>query len=406
MSKIAIIGAGAAGFFAAMSAKEFNPDAEVFIFEKSSKVLAKVRVSGGGRCNVTHSCFDVPLLVKNYPRGEKELKGPFHAFNCTDTVNWFEARGVKLKTESDGRMFPATDSSETIIQCFLQQAEDSNIHIELNRAVLYIKSAHDEKIEIGFSDGTSTVMDAVIVTTGGSPTVKGFDWLSTLGHTIVPPVPSLFTFNIPFKTLNDLMGSSVAKVKVSIITTRWMNEGSMLITHWGLSGPAVLKLSSLAARYLAEVNYDFEIQVGWLDKKEDELRAHFAELRKSASQKLLINSCPPELSKRLWEYLINRAEADGQIRMGDLPNLNINKLVNFLLYDRYPVKGKTTFKEEFVTSGGVSLKEINFKKMESKLVKNLFFAGEVLDIDAVTGGFNFQAAWTTGYLAGKSAAGA
>lgn len=403
MKKIAVIGGGAAGFFAAITAKETFPDAEVVIYEKSSKLLSKVRVSGGGRCNVTHACFEVRELVKNYPRGAKELQSAFHQFFCPDTVSWFENRGVKLKTEQDGRMFPVTDNSETIVDCLMDAAGNAGVTIKLNSGINAVVPAGEGKISIVFQNGDEKILDSVIVAAGGSPTLRGFDWLAGTKHTIVEPVPSLFTFNIPDKNLNDLMGVSVEHAKVKLPALKLETTGPLLITHWGLSGPAVLKLSSLAARELAARDYHFTVQVAWIDRKENELREELISLKKNAAGKQIGNVVPDTLTKRLWEYLLYRSGILPQSRCGDVATASLNKLTTVLLYDQYEAKGKTTFKEEFVTCGGISLKEIDFRTMQSKIVPHLFFAGEVLDIDAVTGGFNFQAAWTTGFIAGKSA---
>lgn len=403
MSEIAIIGGGAAGFFAAISAKEHHPSADVTIYEKSGKLLSKVRVSGGGRCNVTHACFDISELVRFYPRGSKELRGAFHQFNTNDTVRWFEQRGVKLKTEADGRIFPVSDSSQTIIDCLTGEAERLGVNIKLNSSIELIKR-EESKLVLSFATGEKRV-DAIIVAAGGSPFRKGFDWLQASGHTIVDPVPSLFTFNVPDKELNKLMGVSTAKARVQIKEIKMEATGPVLITHWGFSGPAVLKLSSFAARELAGLNYNFNVTISWIIVGEDELRTELNDLKRYSGSKLILNAVPPELTKRLWEYLLLRSRINPQTRCADLSSAAINQLVNVLLYDKYSARGKTTFKEEFVTCGGISLKEVDFKTMQSKKWPGLFFAGEILDIDGVTGGFNFQAAWTTGYIAGKSALG-
>lgn len=340
MKTIAVIGGGAAGFFAAIHAK--RPDNRVILLEKTATLLAKVRISGGGRCNVTHACFDPKELVKNYPRGNKALLGPFTRFGPQETIAWFAERGVELKTEKDGRMFPITDSSETIIQCLLQEAKKVGVEILLRQRI----------------EAFDPTWDAVILATGSSH--QGHDFARKMGHTIVEPVPSLFTFNIPNFPLVELAGSSVQKGKVKIVGFPMEQVGPILVTHWGLSGPAVLKLSAWAARYLHEKEYKAEIIVDWLpDYKE-------------------VKEKPPEISKRLWGALDGKKES------------------------RFQMEGKTTYKEEFVTAGGVDLDEVNFRTMESKLHKGLYFAGEILDIDGVTGGFNFQNAWTTGYLAGQA----
>lgn len=403
---IAIIGGGAAGFFAAVNCADMYPQHRVTIFEKGKKLLSKVRVSGGGRCNVTHACFDVQLLAKNYPRGEKQLKSCFSRFMTTDTIKWFEERGVNLKAENDGRMFPVSDSSQTIIDCLLQEAEKHNVQIETGCDVIRMEKKEDGKIELTFRYEEKRSFDAVLIATGGSPSASGFDWLRDSGHDIIPPVPSLFTFNIPKNKVTELMGVSVNPARVKILQTNYSNEGPLLITHWGMSGPAVLKLSSLAARELATRNYKFKIQVSWLtDKKEDTLRAEFIEMKKTFATRLVYNFIEFGLPKRLWQFLLDKSGIPEHQQWAQLSKDQLNKLVSSLMYDEYSVSGKTTFKEEFVTCGGVSLKDVNFQTMESKIMKGLYFAGEVLDIDAVTGGFNFQAAWSTGFVAAKAMGG-
>ena len=397
---IAIIGAGAAGFFAAINCAEKYPQYQVTIFEKGNKLLSKVRVSGGGRCNVTHACFDVNLLVKNYPRGEKQLKSVFSRFMTSDTINWFESRGVKLKIEGDGRMFPVTDSSQTIIDCLMNEAEKHNVKIETGCDVLRVEKKENGKIELTFRYEERHEFDAVLIATGGSANTAGFDWLKESGHEIISPVPSLFTFNMPKNKVTELMGVSVEWARIKILQTNFSSEGPLLITHWGMSGPAILKLSSIAARALAEIKYNFKIQVCWMkDINEEKLRMTLQEMKKVSAKKMIYNAAEFGLPKRLWQFLLGKSGIENQMQWAQLSKEQLNKLLNSLLYDEYTVSGKTTFKEEFVTCGGVSLKEVDFKTMESKKMKGLFFAGEVLDIDAVTGGFNFQAAWATGYVA-------
>lgn len=402
--KIAVIGGGAAGFFSAIHAAMANKNNEVTIYEKSSKLLSKVLVSGGGRCNVTHACFENNRLTTNYPRGERQLKGAFSRFTTTDTIAWFQAKGVKLKTEEDGRMFPVTDNSETIANCLLDTAKKLNIAIELNTEVKALQTDISGHFQLETAKG-KLIADRVIVTTGGSPKLDGFAWLRNLGHEIIEPVPSLFTFNVPKAPITELMGISVNPAKVKILNTKYEFAGPLLITHWGFSGPAVLKLSSFAARDLADMNYDFSIQISWLnDKKEDFVRNELMNLKAANPIKHIRNLFPyTQLSKRLQDYLFDRAGIDADKNWADISKADINKLVEVLLYDTYKVTGKTTFKEEFVTCGGVSLDDVQLKNMESKKVKGLYFAGEVLDIDGITGGFNFQAAWTTGFIAGTNA---
>lgn len=402
--KIVVIGGGAAGFFAAIHAAKANAQNEVTLFEKTGKLLSKVRVSGGGRCNVTHACMENNKLATNYPRGERQLKSAFSRFNVANTIEWFKQHKVNLKTEEDGRMFPTTDSSETIAECLLTAAQKNNVKIELNAEVIAVKP----KIFGGFIvtlNAKHIEADRVIITAGGYAKEESFDWLKQLGHQIIPPVASLFTFNIPNSGMQDLMGITIPQVKIKLNDSKYENSGSLLITHWGLSGPAVLKLSSVAARYLADQNYTFTAKINWLnDKKEDAVRNELMNLKAANPIKHLRNMFPyTTLSKRLQDYLFNKANIDADKNWADISKADINNLVDVLLYDSYEVNGKTTFKEEFVTCGGISLEDIHMKNMESKRVKGLFFAGEVLDIDGVTGGFNFQAAWTTGYLAGTNA---
>lgn len=402
--KIAVIGGGAAGFFAAIHASQIDNKNEVTLFEKTGKLLGKVLVSGGGRCNVTHACFENNRLTLNYPRGERQLKSAFARFSTKDTVEWFNIRGVKLKTEHDGRMFPVTDNSETIANCLLKEAQKGKVKIELNAEV--------KKIQPNPSGGFGLMVnnlhlnyDKVIITTGGSPKEEGFNWLKDLGHQISSPVASLFTFNIPNNSITELMGISVDQVKIKILSTKHEFNGPLLITHWGFSGPAVLKLSSYAARDLADMGYRFSIQINWLnDKKEEAVRNELMNLKAANPTKHLRNLFPYiQLSKRLQDYLFNKADVNADKNWADISKVDIQHLVEVLLYDTYHVQGKTTFKEEFVTCGGISLDDVHFKNMESKKMKGLHFAGEVLDIDGITGGFNFQAAWTTGYIAGTSA---
>ncbi|HXB41061.1 MAG TPA: NAD(P)/FAD-dependent oxidoreductase [Bacteroidia bacterium] len=399
--KVIVIGGGAAGFFAAINAAELNPKAKVFLLEKSNKLLQKVLVSGGGRCNVTHAYFENNLLIKNYPRGEKELRSAFAKFTTNDTVDWFKRRGITLKTEADGRMFPVTDNSETIVHCLLNAAEKLNVEIKLQVSVKEI--IPDKKGFILKTDKEDLLCDKLIIATGGNPKAESYNWLKKLGHTIIPPVPSLFTFNINDKELHKLMGLSVLNAKVKVVNTKLQTEGPLLITHWGLSGPAILKSSAWGARLLNDMNYDFKIQVDWLNKyKEDELREELLFQKEKLAPKLAINTNPFELPRRLWEYFLQKTEIYDNTRWADVSKKQINTLLGVLIRDEYTVKGKTTFKEEFVTCGGVSLKEIDFATMQSTIVPNLYFAGEVLDIDGITGGFNFQSAWTTGWIAAKS----
>ena len=398
--RVAIIGGGAAGFFSALSVKKHHPNSKVTIFEKSNKLLSKVKVSGGGRCNVTNACFSPSQLSKSYPRGGKHLKKAFSVFQTKDTVEWFSRRGVELKAEEDGRMFPTTDNSQTIIDCFLKEASQKNIKILEQSPVRKIvpeKEGYTLHLE-----GTSEHFNKVIIATGGSPKMSGFYWLQQLGHSISPPLPSLFTFNIPNDQVKILMGLVVENATVRIQGTKLSHSGPVLITHWGMSGPAILKLSAWGARELAENNYNFNIQINWLSIKSDEdaneiIDKELPNIRK----KKIMNACPFELPNRMWKFLLEKVGINPDSVWLELSKKNRNKLLNILLNDIYEVKGKTTFKEEFVTCGGIKLSDISFTSMESRVCKNLYFAGEVLDIDGITGGFNFQGAWTTGYIAGK-----
>ena len=399
IKKVAVIGGGAAGFFAALSVAEHHPNAQITLYEKSSKVLSKVKISGGGRCNVTHNCTDINTLIQAYPRGGKQLKSIFHSFQPKDTIAWFNARGVTLKTETDGRMFPLTDNSQTIIDCLETACDKLGIQRQLNAGVEKL-SPQEEQWILEFKNGVIQC-DAVIVTTGGSPKAKGFDWLANLKHRIVPPVPSLFTFNMPNEDITQLMGVVAKKVKVHITGSKIKSEGPLLITHWGMSGPAILKASSIGARVLADRNYHFNIRVQWLEASPQELLGMLKKTVKENPQKQIGKNNPFDLPNRLWTYLLNKLKLPQERRWNEVGQKNFHRLIDLLTNDSYAVEGKTTFKEEFVTCGGISLKDINMKTMESKKTKGLYFAGEVLDIDAITGGYNFQAAWSGGYVAGK-----
>ena len=403
--KIIIVGGGAAGFFSAITAARKNPEARVSIFEKSSKLLTKVSISGGGRCNVTHDCQDPDKLIAFYPRGSKELLGPFHRFSPAQTIEWFRECGIALKTEADGRMFPVTDNSSTIVNCLLSEARSAGVEIETGMKVKKLIPIDTGQIRIRIEDKEDCIADAVLIATGGNASLSAFIWLEELGHHILTPVPSLFTFNIPSHPITALMGLSVSDVLVKIAGTKFSQQGPLLITHWGMSGPAVLKLSSVAARALAEKNYQFDILINWSgDSQLEELKEKIQILRKNNPSKAIIHSPLTGVPKRLWEYLVGKAGITNTVLWADLSAKKLQELSQILYSDQYHVSGKTTFKEEFVTCGGVSLKEVDFKTMQSKIVPNLYFAGEVLDIDALTGGFNFQAAWTTGFIAGESMA--
>ena len=399
--KLIVIGGGAAGFFCAVNAAAINKNLEVIIIEKSSKLLSKVKISGGGRCNVTNSCDSISAMSSCYPRGEKFLKKAFHQFFTTDTIKWFEDRGVRLKAEPDGRMFPVTDNSETIINCLLNEVSKNNVDVITNKQVTVIYKRKDDFL-LSFVDGSEMTCDYLCVAAGGFPKKEQFNWLSNFGHTIVDPVPSLFTFNIPKSHLTPLMGVSL-NATVKIAKTNLSQTGSLLITHWGISGPAVLKLSSMGARILAESKYDFDIQINWLpDFNENTLRKHIHELRIKLGSQKIVNRNPFSMPGRLWEHFLTEAGINPDTRWSEIPAKEQNKLIKNLTSDEFKVSGKTTFKEEFVTAGGITLEEINHNSMESKLIENLFFAGEIIDVDGITGGFNFQNAWTTGFIAAKS----
>jgi predicted Rossmann fold flavoprotein len=400
--KIAIIGGGAAGFFAAITASNNNSNAEVTIIEKTSKLLAKVKISGGGRCNVTNATFENYQLIKNYPRGSKELKKAFNFFSVKDTIEWFESKGVPLKKEEDGRYFPTTDDSQTIIDCLMNECKKLKIKVLNNTAVKSIVKLSENDFSIE-TTGETLVYNKIIIAVGGNPKSEFYDFLQKLGHSIIPPVPSLFTFNIPDSKYNDLQGISVNTAIVKITGLKSEQTGPILITHWGLSGPGVLKLSAWEARKLHELNYNFTIQVNWIPGNEEEpLRASLKKFKTEHPKKTISSNPLFNLPRRLWERQTEIAGISSELKWGDIPDKSINKLIEELIRSSLDVKGKTTFKEEFVTCGGVKLEEVNFETLESIICKGLYFAGEVLDIDGITGGFNFQNAWTTGYLAGKS----
>lgn len=398
--QIAIIGGGAAGFFSAIHAKENYPTAEVTIFEKSKKLLSKVKISGGGRCNVTNGCTNVKELSKAYPRGEKQLVKAFGSFHTKHTMEWFEERGVPLVIQDDNCVFPVSQDSQSIIDCFMNEVKRLNINIVIGESVTKLESV-GEQIQLGFKDG-SKVFDKVIVATGGSPKRTGLEWLETTGHKIKDPVPSLFTFNMPNETITSLMGIVVENPAVRIQGTKLKSDGPLLITHWGMSGPAILKLSAFGARILSELNYDFKVQVNWVNVRNTE--SVVAELQSICSEhpnKLLVNFRPFLLPERLWHYLLERRGFSKQSTWAQLGSKSLSKLTEILTNDVYAVNGKTTFKEEFVTCGGISLDSIDFKTMQSKVCPNLYFAGEIMDVDGITGGYNFQAAWTTAFFAAK-----
>ena len=399
--KVIIIGGGAAGFFTAITAAETNPNLEVIILEKGNKVLQKVKVSGGGRCNVTHACFDPKELIEFYPRGRKELLGPFHRFMTSDTMEWFESRGVKLKIEADNRVFPVTNSSQTIIDCLITSAEKAGVILKLNQKVEAISKINNQFKIVSSTD--VFLADKLVITTGSNP--KFWNIIEELGHTIVAPVPSLFTFKINDQRIKEIPGISVSNASISIAGFPLEINGPLLITHWGISGPAVLKLSAFGARFLAEKNYQYNVIINWLSTPFSDVLDELKAIKKEQLKKHVhLKSVFHEIPRRLWEKLVLAAEIKNDARWADLSNKQLENLATQLTETVLQADGKTTFKEEFVTAGGIDLKEINFKRFESKKHKNLYFAGEVLNIDAVTGGFNFQNAWTGGYIAGNAMA--
>ena len=401
--KIAIIGGGAAGFFAAINVKENYPDAEVCIFEKSKKLLSKVKVSGGGRCNVTNGERSIKRLTTAYPRGDKQLKKLFTIFSTQHTMEWFEERGVPLMTQDDGCVFPVSQNSQSIIDCFLDECRKKKISICESMSVAQIEAA-DDQIILHFKkeENDKQSFDKVIVATGGSPKRTGFEWLEEIKHEIKDPVPSLFTFNMPTESVKELMGVVVEQTKVSIQGTKLKSDGPLLITHWGMSGPAILKLSAFGARILSENNYNFKINVNWANETNHQIVFEEIErLTHEVKMKKLSNFKAYQLPVRLWHFLLAKADIDSEKIWGDLGKKGIHKIVNFLTHDEYHVQGKTTFKEEFVTCGGVDLNDIDFKTMQSKVMPHVYFAGEVLDIDGITGGYNFQSCWTTAYIAAR-----
>ena len=395
---ILIVGGGAAGFFTAINLAENNPKLKIAILERGKTVLEKVRISGGGRCNVTHACFVPNDLVKYYPRGEKELRGPFHQFCSGDTIEWFEKHGVTLKIEDDGRMFPTSDSSQTIIDCFLNAVSKLKIDVLTGQSVQSLfKGDGYWKVETNHENFSC---HKLIMTTGSNP--KVWEMLAELGHTIVPPVPSLFTFNIKDTRIKDLMGvSAFANVKVK--GTKLEAVGPLLITHWGMSGPGILRLSAWGARELFDKNYQFVLQVNWLNEVTfEEAMETLKNLKQEHAKKAVGKKSPFDFPNRLWESLVLASGISAETKWADLSKQQLTNLASQLTNGQFQVNGKSTFKEEFVTAGGIDLKEINFKTMESKLNENLYFAGEIVNIDAITGGFNFQNAWTSGFIVAQS----
>jgi predicted flavoprotein YhiN len=432
--KIVVIGGGAAGFFGAIAAAEAHPEAQVTLLEAGRDPLAKVRISGGGRCNVTHACFEPSALVQHYPRGGKALRGAFTRFQPRDTVEWFRQRGVELHTEADGRMFPTTNDSDTIVRCLMRSAEQAGVRLWTSAAVSGV-----ERLEPGFrvrlrsgssrgqavqaqavqaqavqaqaAQGRDLECDRLLVATGSNPV--GYRIASALGHEVMVPLPSLFTFNLKDPRLVDLAGVSVnaAKVKLAIASQGtkpilYEQTGPLLVTHWGLSGPAVLKLSAWAARDLHAAQYRADLTITWLPQYNLEtLKQLLLQVKSSIARKSVYSNCPVTVPRRLWERLCQTVSITPELRWSDLSNAVLNRLIEELLRGEYAIAGKSTFKEEFVTCGGINLKQVDFKTLESRLCPGLYFAGEILDIDGVTGGFNFQSAWTTSWLAGQAMGG-
>ena len=414
-----VIGGGAAGFFSAITcAEQLGAKGSVTLLEATAHPLAKVRVSGGGRCNVTHACFEPRELVKRYPRGGRELLGAFHRWQPRDTVAWFEARGVALKTEADGRMFPVTDDSATIAECLLHAAEAAGVKLVTSLGVRTVEATHVRSVDsaperaqrensfwLTLTDGSNLRCEKLLIATGGNKSSAGLSIAENLGHTIVPPVPSLFTFHIDDKRLEGLSGVSVENAIVSVPGAKLKESGPLLITHWGMSGPAILKLSAWGARELARMKYEFPLVVNWVGKHtRDSLRRELAGVRAENPKKQIATWSPLELPQRLWERLVTAAGIAATAPWAQIGNAALGKLATALTAAEFSVVGKSLFKEEFVTCGGVTLSEVDFRTMESRVCPGLYFAGEVLDIDGITGGFNFQSAWTTGWIAGQAIA--
>jgi len=402
--KCAIIGGGAAGFFSAVTLAQKNPDADISIYDSSKQFLRKVKISGGGRCNVTHSCFEPKELALHYPRGEKELKGAFYTWQPRDTVDWFEDRGVQIKTEDDGRMFPVSDNSQSIIDCLHRQVIKNGVVLCEGVGVKSLLH-EEEQFTLGFSNGRSERFDRVCVATGSMKSSSLTTSLEKLGHTIEPLAPSLFAFDITDERLKELAGISLENVSVRVKSNGKSQTGPILITHRGLSGPAILKLSAWEARQLNESEYQFEIELNWLGgRTETDIQTFFARMRNQKGQQFVKSKLFDELPRRLWEKILSYVKIEGTLQWAQLPKKLEAQLIKELITATFQVRGKTMNKEEFVTCGGIRLKEVNFKKMESRVIPHLYFAGECLDYDGITGGFNFQGAWTTSYIAGTAMA--
>ncbi len=403
--KVAVIGGGAGGFFSAIHVKENHPEATVTIFEKSKKVLSKVKISGGGRCNVTNGCTSISELSKAYPRGNRQLKKAFRKFSTKDTMQWFEKRNVPLVIQEDNCVFPVSQDSQSIIDCFLKEVQRLNIKIETGKGVKSIKPKNEKYIlEFLKSEHPDLIFDKIIIATGGHPKKSGFEWLEKTGHRIEDPVPSLYTFNMPRENITELMGIVVENAMAQIQGTKLIADGPLLITHWGMSGPAILKLSAFGARILNDMNYEFNVRVNWINILNNEtVKKELSDIIQQHGKKILSNYRPYSLPDRLWQYLLHKSGLPSTKKWNELGRKGVHKIIDTLTHDIYNVKGKTTFKEEFVTCGGVALEQIDFDTMQSKVCKNIYFTGEVLDIDGITGGYNFQAAWTTAFIAGRLA---
>ncbi|MFN4146271.1 MAG: NAD(P)/FAD-dependent oxidoreductase [Runella sp.] len=400
--QIVVVGGGAAGFMGAITAAETFPNAHVILLEKSRHLLNKVKISGGGRCNVTNAAATVSELVKGYPRGGKWLRPLLEIFSNQHTIEWFGKRGVILKTEPDGRMFPTTNTSATIVDCLIQAARKAGVEIRTSTGVVQIKG-QKEDFELSSYSGEILHADRVLITTGGYPQLESYDWIAEQGIEIIQPVPSLFTFNAPQSPFHALAGVSVSHAAVKLTNSKLTETGPLLFTHWGVSGPAVLRLSAWGARELAQKKYEFTALVNFVNQKPQPLTEQLQQMQRDTfwRNKYVISQAPFGLPQRLWQLVVSQSHIPDTMRWTDLPAKNLNRLVENLSNWPLGVQGKTTFKEEFVTCGGVSLHDIHAPTLESKVVSGLFFAGEVLDIDGITGGYNFQAAWTTGYIAGK-----
>jgi predicted Rossmann fold flavoprotein len=402
--QLVVVGGGAAGFFCAVNAARMNPHLKVILLEKSNKLLSKVRISGGGRCNVTHALFDIVEMTKRYPRGQNFVKKTFHQFFTTDTIQWFKDRGVAIKKEDDGRMFPATNSSESIIECLVKEANQHGVDIRLNSEVKEIQPLSEQR-RLKLSSNQEITADFVCVACGGFTKATHFEWLSSLGHSFSSPVPSLFTFNLPKHPITELMGVSVETARVKIEGTKLVEEGPVLITHWGLSGPAVLRLSAWGARELASLNYEYKAHINWMPQYNDQSLKGIIQQNRSLHATQKLSNYKAGLPSRLWLFLLQQSNINEDLRWADLSAKAENVLIKNLVDFTVDVRGKTTFKEEFVTAGGITLSEIDPNTMMSKKVQNLFFVGEIMDVDGITGGFNFQHAWTSGWIAAKSIAG-